>query len=324
MHSLFSFPKIILTSLCLLFILQVRPCVNEYFIHLDGKMEFGDSPHFIPYGRFNSNNKPYLFHKLRTADSLYKLYGQIEHYSDLGAMLIYNGEFLKAKKIFIEIENKSPGRYMTASNLGTAYELLGQNDSAYYWIDKAIKMNPGSHEGSEWIHLKLLEEKIRSKGIVKDLKPKNILGLDFGNEKIPLAPKKANLDQLRNHLYHQLNERISFVKPKESIVAQLLFDLGNLNALTVDIRNGLKTLELAKEYGYSSPVLDQRIDYFSKLQKTADKENEREKWENENPRLRIILFGLQCLTALLGFIVLVWIIVKAIKRSTKRKSEKHS
>lgn len=61
----------------------------------------------------------------------------IATYNDYGAVLIYIGKYQEALKIFSEIETMSPNRYATAANIGTAYELLGLNDSAFYWIKKA-------------------------------------------------------------------------------------------------------------------------------------------------------------------------------------------
>jgi hypothetical protein len=56
-------------------------------------------------------------------------------------------------------------------------------------------------------------------------------------------------------LYYQLNERVSFVKPKDKIVAQLLFDLGNISYLMREKEEAAETYKLAKEYGFNKPVL---------------------------------------------------------------------
>jgi hypothetical protein len=47
-----------------------------------------------------------------------------------------------------------------AANLGTALELLGNKEEALHWIREGIRRNPQSHEGTEWLHAKILEAKI--------------------------------------------------------------------------------------------------------------------------------------------------------------------
>jgi len=50
------------------------------------------------------------------------------------------------------LEVEYPGRYSTAANMGTAYELKGDNVKALQWITEGIRRNPDSHEGTEWLH----------------------------------------------------------------------------------------------------------------------------------------------------------------------------
>ena len=134
-------------------------CMNEYRALLNGTITDREMGNAVPSKRFDAGN---ILEQFSEAAGTYKRTGKLEDYSDYGVMLAYNGEYLRAKAIFIEIENKSPGLYATASNLGTTYELLGQNDLALHWITKAIKINPNSHNGSEWIHVKILEAKIKA------------------------------------------------------------------------------------------------------------------------------------------------------------------
>jgi hypothetical protein len=79
--------------------------------------------------------------------------------SDYAAVLIHRGGALKA------VEDEHPGEYIVAANLGTAYELSGDMAQAHRWIGEGIVRNPGAHEGTEWLHLRILEaeELIRSR-----------------------------------------------------------------------------------------------------------------------------------------------------------------
>jgi len=307
-----------LTLVLFLFIGQAgQCCINEYRALLSGEVIFTDADNASPIGRFNANNQPYLLRKLQEVDSIYKLTGNLEDYSDLGSMLIYTGQFLKAKKIFQEIEQKSPGLYQTAANLGTTYELLGQNESALYWIKRAVEINPNSHRGSEWIHVKILEAKIKTNGNEKYLWTNSILSLDFGDDKIPVNKNNIDLQNLRDHIYDQLNERMSFIKPKDPIVAQLLFDLGNVCALTIDATSGLQVYQTAKEYGYTSDLFDKRQSYFEKLQLKADFRNNTEGWAKDNPMFALIIVG----TIFIGGLAEIVFLFRRIK---KKRHEKRS
>ncbi|NOS93248.1 MAG: tetratricopeptide repeat protein [Cyclobacteriaceae bacterium] len=266
-------------------------CINEYRALLSGELIFTDGGNVAPIGRFNANDTHYLLEKLHVADSIYRLTGKLEDYSDVGSMLIYVGQYSKAKQIFLEIEQKTPGLYQTAANLGTTYELLGQNDSALYWIKRAVEINPNSHKGSEWIHVKIIEAKIKANGDKQYLWKHNILSLDFGDGKIPIDKNNIDLDNLRDQLYDQLHERMSFIKPKDPIVAQLLFDLGNVCALTMDATSGLQVYQSAKEYGYTSDLFDKRVSYFEKLQLKADFINNTEGLAKDNPIFALIIVG---------------------------------
>lgn len=77
---------------------------------------------------------------------------------------------------------------------------------------------------------------------------------------------------MRDALYYQLQERMSFIKPTDSIVAMLLFELGNVCAITNDVTLSLRIYDQAKEYGYQSEVFNKRYRKFLKLQHGLDNE----------------------------------------------------
>ena len=259
-------------------------CYNEYRALLNGKIVYREAvnPNAAPRARFDSEeDKAFLRERIKEVDSIYKLKHSINDYSDLGTLLAYNGQLIKAKRIFLDIESKYPGLYQTAANLGTTYELLGKNDSALLWIRKAISINPDSHEGSEWIHLKILEAKIKAKGDSKYLWTYNILSLDFGDNEVPKLPPNIDLLKISKDLFHQLEERMTFVKPKDPIVAQLLYNLGNAIAIRDDVTSALQIYKVAEEYGYSTPLFETRRAYFTNLQSEADLKNNHQKKNNK-------------------------------------------
>lgn len=251
--------KLILTIACFISVGTSLACINEYRTLLSGKVIKTEPTS----GRVWTTEIDSLALKQKATERLayYTKTGSIEHYSDYAAALIYLDDYEKAKQIYIEIEKKSPNLYTTASNLGTLYELLGQPKEALFWIKKSIQINPKSHMGSEWIHVKILEQKIARPTSFKF----SILQLDFGTSSIPSNPKGYDLMKLQQHIWHQLRERTTFVKPKNLIVGNIYFDLGNVLAQTTDVQAALESYAAAKEYGFESELMEQRIDELEVL-----------------------------------------------------------
>lgn len=231
----------------------------------DGTFLYEDFEGSVPFGHeFNLEE----FEKgIRQLDSLYKVTNDIDYLSDKGLLLIILKRYDEAIRLYLDIEKNSPNRYSTASNIGTAYELIGQNEKALFWIRKCIEIDPSSHMNSEWIHVNILEAKIKGK---KYYTTAHLLDTDFGNEIFPKSDlSRLELTNLSNALYFQLNERLSFVKPKENITAQLLFDLGNIAFLLGNFHDAKADYNLAKEYGYTQNYLIEKIAESERLSKRS-------------------------------------------------------
>lgn len=198
-----------------------------------------------------------------------------QHRTDYAAALIFLGRVEEAIPILEQVEKEKSGEYIVAANLGTAYELHGEVDKSIEWIQKGIERNPDSHGGSEWVHIKVLEAKQQ---LVKDpnwLKTHSVLGVDFGSEaaiRTPASPVKVSsevsldLRGVAHHVEYQLQERLKFVSPKEPLVADLLFDLGNLIAITGTVEEALPFYRFAKRYGYRDPdLLKSRMEHIQGL-----------------------------------------------------------
>lgn len=80
--------------------------------------------------------------------------------SDYSVALMYLGRSPAAVEMLQQLEKEKPGQYFIAANLGTAYELSGNNEEALRWINEGLRRDPDSHEGTEWLHAKILEAKI--------------------------------------------------------------------------------------------------------------------------------------------------------------------
>jgi tetratricopeptide (TPR) repeat protein len=190
-------------------------------------------------------------------DSLYKKTKNLDYLSDKGYLLIVQGKYNEALNLYLNIEKIEPNRYSTASNLGTLYELMGENQKAYIWIKKSIEINPESHKGSEWLHLRILEAKIKN---LKDVSGQFLINTNFGTSSEPKTKlSKKEVDELTQSVYYQVNERMSFIEPKDKIISILLFELGNLAELKGENNSALATYRTARLYGYDGDLIVARM-----------------------------------------------------------------
>lgn len=299
-------------------------CLNWEIKTLKNKVEiYRDRAHqYVPRGhQFKIKDFPALILDLEKG---YEKTKDLDYLSDKGYVLIIQGKYDEALKLYLEIEKIKPNRYSTASNIGTLYELMGENQKAYEWIQKSIKINPNSHEGSEWLHLKILEAKIKK---IQNPTGEFFIGTNFGSEIIPktdLGDEK--LAKLKDALYFQLNERITFIKPKDKIISILLFELGNIATIEgYDPQSATEVYELSEKYGFQRDLLYERqvINYkkmnefwvrnTDELQKISMKEQEartiNSKTLRKNKNLTHILISI----SIVSFVFLICSVVFFLK-----------
>lgn len=287
--------------------IQSFACINEYRTKLNGEMSYD-----TPLGGIIHPRKKDIKEIELLSSRLIKEYQknkELSVLSDFAANLIYLGHYDSAKTIYFEIENSKPNLYTTASNLGTIYELTGNNDSAYYWINKSIKLNPNSHKGSEWIHLKILMAKLNN----QDLNY-SILNLDFGNTRTPVF-NKDSAKSLKTHIEHQLRERFYFIDPENKIMGNILFDYGNVLSLTNNLEDALEVYDLAKKYGFNSELMELRISYMAGLTHSTKNQIAINDFIESNPLL-IIISGFVFI-----FIMILLLLSYGFKRNKKKLSK---
>jgi len=161
--------------------------------------------------------------------------------SDHAVALLHIGETKEALRKLEELAAVKPKEYRIVANLGTAYELDGQLEKALANIKRAMELNPESHEGTEWLHVKILEAKI---ALAKDpawLNTHTVIGQDFGNGAAPVMPEglrgnTAEVQKISRAALYQLRERLQFVAPPDATVSDILYDMGNIYAVS-----GIKT-----------------------------------------------------------------------------------
>lgn len=187
--------------------------------------------------------------------------------NDYAVTLIHLGDVAAAMKELRAIEEAHPGIYATAANLGTAYELSGDNVQALQWIRESIRRNSKAHDGTEWVHVAILEAKLAQAKDSSWLDEHSILGMDFGPDAKPKAPARYPLNNIgkpvtakefESAIFHQLMERMQFVKPRDLYVADLLFDWGNSVALTATIEGARNLYRQSLRYGPRRELLVRR------------------------------------------------------------------
>ena len=243
--------------------MRTDACVNGAFLHVKDYMIYYDpTPGAIPHGHIiQTDTLPTVAKRLYKK---WKATGEIDYLSDYAVVLIYQGQFEKARDIFISIEKTHPGRYATASNLGTVYELLGDDTSALKWIKRGIEINPPSHDGTEWLHVNILKAKINGGTY---LCSDSLINANFGSEAMPKLNIPEFIYALNGDIWYQVNERMTFIKGPDKIMALLFFDLGNSLFLIkydnkykkdIPLTEVLELYDLAKQYGCSGPLFDKR------------------------------------------------------------------
>lgn len=289
--------------------LNTYACLNgEKYLMKNGQYLYMDYADKLPFGHSFFLEK--LDHTKFELDSLYRKTKDLDYLSDKGYILILEKKYDEALSLYLRIEKLKPNRYSTASNLGTLYELMGNNKEALKWINKSITINPKSHNGSEWLHSRILEAKINGKNFYGT---QFLLGTDFGNEVRPVSQLDTiQLNKLDRSLYYQLNERISFIKPKDTIVSILLFELGNIKMIKGEFNTAQPILEEAKKYGLNSPVLEKRLTYTKYVLSPKPKI----KKEDASREIDYIRTSLSLILTIIA-ISLLYLIFKSKKRHSK-------
>jgi len=161
----------------------------------------------------------------------------------------------EAISLLEEMEKERPGEYATAGNLGTAYELAGKNEPALQWIREGLRRNRDSHQGTEWVHVKILESKIEQEKQPDYFKTHSVLNLDPNrihdlSSVLTFENTQFSSKTVMEAIQYQLTERLQFVKKTDPAVASLLFDYAALEAATATVENARQVLDLAVKFGY--------------------------------------------------------------------------
>jgi tetratricopeptide (TPR) repeat protein len=198
----------------------------------------------------------------------------LERRNNAAVDMIYRGKTQEAIEELKKLEAEHPGEYATAANLGTAYELAGRNEDALQWINEAIRRDPDSHGGTEWLHVDILEAKIQAERDPAFFSSHSVLDLGYRqihsiDSEIIAGGVRRPVKQIGRAILHQLQERLTFVKPTDPAVASLLYDCAAIEAATGTLESARDLLVMARDFGYPRARLDPLLKEYGEIITTA-------------------------------------------------------
>lgn len=252
--------RVLLAAALLALVPTAHACINEVGTDRSGRRF--DAMWYLGEGltdpmRDRSDRKYVLERAPKTIAEARKQ-PSFESLTNLGVLLIYQGQYPLAIRHFVSLERRYPGHHETAANLGTALELAGQDRVALRWIRLGIQRNVDEHLRSEWLHARILEAKIAAVRDPDYLKRNSIAGIRFDAKPAPALPavmpagndgKPLKPWELEASLSYQLRERTQFVPAPDAVVANLLSDWATLNLAGGPLENAEALYDLAATYG---------------------------------------------------------------------------
>ena len=179
--------------------------------------------------------------------------------SDYAVLLLKSGKTAIALDILEQLAKHYPDEYQIAANLGTAYELNGMNQKAFEFIQHGMDLNPNSHGGSEWVHLRILKTKLE---LVED-------SLYLRNHSVLNLSEKDKKDStIREQILIQVRERFPFSPGPNQIMANIFIDLADCFANSASIEFAKVSYRIAGDYfGADDSIVDPKIDEMSMLKR---------------------------------------------------------
>ena len=163
---------------------------------------------------------------------------KFENENSIAVTLIKLGRLEEAEKILDKLYKEQPKDYSVVINLGTLYELQGKNQKALEYIKRAVSINPDSHGGSEWFHIKVLEFKL------KNVPDNKIPGTDI----LQIQSIKKSAEDIAGEIKYQLEERIPFTPAPNLMMAKILDEYAAFLADSVSLQGGYLMYDIAADY----------------------------------------------------------------------------
>jgi hypothetical protein len=177
---------------------------------------------------------------LAQAEKTHRDMPNLENSNDLAVAYIVTNRAADGIRLLKDMEKIQPGSAKVAANLGTALELSGADQEALLWIRESVRRDPSEHEGSEWVHVRILEAKLALKRDPNWLRTHSVVGWRDGQQL--LADERGLVRSpmdLIAPITWQLRERTQFVDAPDAIVGDLYLTLGDIaHSYTGAYRNG--------------------------------------------------------------------------------------
>jgi tetratricopeptide (TPR) repeat protein len=204
--------------LIILFLVNARsyPCGNSYHRSYNAdEYTKGSSLETFRFKR-GFDNAALLAELSVLTDAINDQLSLFENENDKALTYMRIGRYAEATALLEKLEKEKPGEYNVVANLGTLYELKGENEKALQYIQKAMAINAASHHGSEWFHIKILRAKLLQKD---DDWWKTHPVLDIASLQKPT-------DIIISDIIYQLKERLPFTKAPDALMAAVLHETG--------------------------------------------------------------------------------------------------
>ena len=268
--------KLVLIFILLCSTVKSNACLNFYYsVDNKGHLHPADE---LQVG-FNTNfNAPLIEKKLKKLEEQLRQTHDYKLLSDYAVLLLKAGQTKTALDILSTLSKYYPDEYQIAANLGTAYELSGDLENAYNYIERGMKLNPDSHEGSEWVHLKILDTKKLLTVRNDYLETQSVLNLTEDQKKDSM---------IRKQILIQVRERFPFTPGPDPIMADILVDLGDCFANTASIEFAKVLYNIAQlYYGADEDLTNAKINEMIRLRtKYSDVRPEKRHSRGENMKL---------------------------------------
>lgn len=246
--------KLPLVFMLCLVVLTAKPCLNYYY-SIDDKGHYHYEEDVLKAFNTNFNiglNERRLKGSLKELESTH----YFMHLSDYSVKLMNLGKADVALDILKVLYEQYPTEYRLATNLGTAYELNGDNQNALKFIKRGLELNPHDHAGSEWVHVKILEAKIKMADEPDYLDANSLLDLN--------AEQKANADVARQ-INIQARERFPFSPGPNKIMVALLTEMADCYAESISVEYAIASYRIARDYyGGAAEKLNPRTEELKK------------------------------------------------------------
>jgi len=227
--------KLFLVVCCTLVGLNSSACLNYYLIDERGHDHAYDG----------GGDPTHIYLNFEIAKQLYETQQAVLHakenrfflIADYAALLIKAGCSEEAVPILHRLLKDHPSEYNLYANLAVAYELTGQPDTALVYLNRSMKLNPSSHQNSEWVHQRILEYVAGQRGNDKDFSAGEILKItDSTNEK------------LAGQLAYQLNERVPLTPAPNELLSRVIEETGDFYRKNMSLEWALKFYAISVAY----------------------------------------------------------------------------